>query len=116
MMLLGIRDLQVPLVAALLLGGCATKGWRVARTRSLASAMGPAGLFPWRLRRPIMIAMCIVELGLGLALLTTAGPALTGAPATVTRAGTALFFLIAVGILYEVRLHRPEAGCGCFGE
>ena len=115
-MLLGIRDLQVPLLAALLLGGCATKGWRVARTRSLASAMSPAGLFPWRLRRPIMIALCIVEVGLGLALLTTAGPALTGAPATVTRAGAALFFLIAVGILYEVRLHRPEAGCGCFGE
>lgn len=118
-MLLAVRDLQVLLLAALLLGGCASKGWRVLRTHSLAPAMGPAGLFPWRLRRPVMIAMCVVEFGLGLALLATASPALDGfdgAPATVTRAGTALFFLIAAGTLHEARQRRPEAGCGCFGE
>jgi hypothetical protein len=115
-MLPAVRDLQVPLLAVLLLGGCASKGWRVVRARSLAPAMGPAGLFPWRLRRPIMIGMCVAEFGLGLALLATAGPAFGSVAATLTRAGTALFFLIAMGTLYEVRLHRPEAGCGCFGE
>jgi len=115
-MLPAVRDLQVPLLAVLLLGSCASKGWRVVRARSLAPAMGPAGLFPWRLRRPIMIVMCVTEVGLGLALLATAGSAFGTVPATVTRAGAALFFLIAVGTLYEVRQHRPEAGCGCFGE
>jgi hypothetical protein len=115
-MLPAVRDLQVPVLAILLLGGCASKGWRVVRARSLAPAMGPTGLFPWRLRRPIMIVMCVTEVGLGLALLATAGSAFGGVPAAVTRAGTALFFLVAVGTLYEVRQHRPEAGCGCFGE
>ena len=56
---------RFPLLAALLLGGCATKAWRVLRSRSIASAMDPAGLFPLRLRRPTMIAMCAAEFGLG---------------------------------------------------
>src|SRR3989475_3282456 len=37
-------------------------------------------------------------------------------PATVVRTGTALFFLIAVGVLNEMRQRRPDSGCGCFGE
>jgi hypothetical protein len=32
------------------------------------------------------------------------------------RTATALFFLIAVGALNELRQRRPDAGCGCFGE
>jgi hypothetical protein len=32
------------------------------------------------------------------------------------RTGTALFFLIAVGALNELRQRRPDSGCGCFGE
>ena len=32
------------------------------------------------------------------------------------RTGTALFFLVAVGALNEMRQRRPDAGCGCFGE
>jgi hypothetical protein len=39
-----------------------------------------------------------------------------GVPATAARGGTALFFLVAIGTLYEVRQRQPEAGCGCFGE
>jgi hypothetical protein len=113
---LGIRDLQVPLLACLLIGGCAGKAWRTLRDRSMTSGLGPTILFPWRLRRPIMIAMCATELCLGLLLVGTAGRLGAGLPANAVRAGTAVFFLVAVGILYEVRQHRPDIGCGCFGE
>jgi hypothetical protein len=114
--MLGVRDLQLPLLACMLLGGCAGKAWRVLRDRSMNSGLGPTVLFPWRLRRPIMIAMCVTELSLGVALLVTAGRFQAGLPANAVRAITALFFLVATGILYEVRQRRPDVGCGCFGE
>jgi hypothetical protein len=118
-MLTAVRELQVPLLAALLLGGCAAKAWRVLTSRSIASAMAPAGLFPLRLRQPMMLAMCAAEFGLGVALIATAhrfGPVSPVLPATIVRAGTALFFLVAMAALNETRQRRPEAGCGCFGE
>jgi hypothetical protein len=118
-MLTAVRELQILLLAVLLLGGCAAKGWRVLRSRSMAVAMDPAGLFPLRLRRPVMIAMCATEFGLGLALIATAGrigAGGAGLPASIVRAGTALFFLVAAGALNETRQRRPDAGCGCFGE
>jgi hypothetical protein len=118
-MLTAVRELQIPLLAALLLGGCAAKAWRVLRTRSLTAATVPTGLLPLRLRRPVMMTMYATELALGLALIATAGQAGaggTGLPATIVRAGTALFFLVAVGALNETRQRRPDAGCGCFGE
>ena len=115
-MLTAIREVQVPLLAAMLLGACAAKVWRAHRD---AARTDPAGLFPVHLQRPIMILMFAAELGLGLGLIGTAGkfggttPAL---PATIVRTGTALFFLIAVGALNEMRQRRPDSGCGCFGE
>ena len=118
-MLTAARELQVPLLAVLLLGGCAAKAWRVLRSRSIKAAMDPAGLFPLRLRRPIMIAMCATEFGLGLGLIATAGKIGTIAttlPATIVRVASALFFLIAMGALNETRQRRPAAGCGCFGD
>jgi hypothetical protein len=118
-MLTAVRELQIPLLAALLVGGCAAKAWRVLRARSLTPAMVPAGLLPLRLRRPVMMTMCATELTLGLALIATAGRVGAGGAglsATVVRAGTALFFLVAVGALNETRQRRPDAGCGCFGE
>jgi hypothetical protein len=118
-MLTAVRELQIPLLAVLLLGGCAAKAWRVLRTRSITVAMVPTGLVPLTLRRPIMMTMCATELGLGLALIATAGrmgAASAGLPATIVRAGTALFFLVAVGALNETRQRRPDAGCGCFGD
>jgi hypothetical protein len=118
-MLTAVRELQIPLLAVMLLGGCAAKGWRVLRARSIAPAMVPAGLLPLRLRRPFMIAMCATEFALGLGLIATVaqiGTADPGMAATIVRAGTALFFLIAVGALNETRQRRPQAGCGCFGE
>src|ERR1700722_420192 len=116
-MLTAVRELQIPLLAALLLGGCAAKGWRVLRTRSLTAAMVPTGLLPLRWRRPVMMTMCATEFALGIALIATAGKVGAGGAglaATTVRAGTALFFLVAVGALNETRQRRPDAGCGCF--
>jgi hypothetical protein len=118
-MLTAVRELQIPLLAALLLGGCAAKAWRVLRSRSLTTAMMPTGLLPLRLRRPVMMTMYATEFALGIALIATAGPVGAGGsglPATIVRAGAALFFLVAVGALNETRQRRPDAGCGCFGE
>jgi hypothetical protein len=118
-MLTAVRELQIPLLAALLLGGCAAKAWRLLRTRSLSAVLVPTGLLPLRLQQPVMMTMCATEFALGLGLIATAGQAGAGGPgvpATVVRAGTALFFLVAVGALNETRQRRPDAGCGCFGE
>ncbi len=118
-MLTAARDLQIPLLAVMLLGGCAAKAWRVLRSRSIKAAMDPAGLFPLPLRRPIMITMCATEFGLGLGLIATAGKTGTiipSLPATIVRAACALFFLIAMGALNETRQRRPAVGCGCFGD
>lgn len=118
-MLTAARELQIPLLAVMLLGGCAAKAWRVLRSRSIKAAMDPAGLFPLPLRRPIMITMCATEFGLGLGLIATAGKTGTiipSLPATIVRAASALFFLIAMGALNETRQRRPAVGCGCFGD
>jgi hypothetical protein len=118
-MLTAARELQLPLLAVLLIGGCAAKAWRVLRSRSIKAAMDPAGLFPLRLRRPVMIMMCATEFALGLGLIVTAGKIGTivpSLPATIIRTAAALFFLIAMGALNETRQRRPAAGCGCFGD
>src|SRR5580658_3235329 len=118
-MLTAARELQIPLLAVMLLGGCAAKAWRVLRSRSIKAAMDPAGLIPLPLRRPIMITMCATEFGLGLGLLATAGKTGTiipSLPATIVRAASALFFLIAMAALNETRQRRPAVGCGCFGD
>jgi hypothetical protein len=118
-MLTAVRELQIPLLAALLLGGCAAKAWRLARTRSLSTVLVPDGLLPLRLRRPVMMTMYATEFTLGLGLIATAGQvgaSGAGLPATIVRAGTALFFLVAMGALNETRQRRPDVGCGCFGE
>jgi hypothetical protein len=118
-MLTGLREVQIPLLAVMLLGACAAKSWRALSSRSAAAGMGPTGLFPIRMRRPAMNLMFVAELSLGLGLIGTAGrigevaPRL---PATIVRTGTALFFLVAAGALNEMRQRQPGSGCGCFGE
>jgi len=110
------QEVQIPLLAALLLGGCATKLARAFRAGNLDAALGPTALFPVRLRRPVAIAMSGLELGLGVALIATAGTFGAGTPANCVRLGTALLFLVATCALLELRTVRPEIGCGCFGE
>lgn len=110
------REVQVPLLAALLLGGCAAKLRRAISTRSIAREMGPTALFPVRLRRPVAIVVCVSELGLGIGLLVTAGRFGAGLPALAVRSLTVVLFCTAVGALYVLRTRRPAAGCGCFGD
>jgi hypothetical protein len=118
-MLTAIRDVQIPLLAAMLLGVCLAKAWRASRPHAHPARSDSTGLFPAHLRRPIMILVFAVELGLGLGLIGTAvkfGRTWPALPATVVRTGTALFFLVAAGVLNEMRQRRPDPGCGCFGE
>lgn len=118
-MLTAIRQVQLLLLAVMLLGACIAKVWRALRPHAERSRTNPAGLLPARLQQPVTILMFAAELVLGVGLIATAGrigdqhPSL---PATVIRTGTALFFLIAVGALNEMRQRRPDSGCGCFGE
>jgi hypothetical protein len=111
-----LREIQVPLLAILLIGGCAAKARRAITARSVDAAISPTSMFPLHLRRPAAIALCATELGLGVALVITAGTIGAGTPAMVTRGATALLFLTAVGTLNELRSRRPDAGCGCFGD
>ena len=50
-MLDAIREVQIPLLAAMLLGGCGAKAFRVLRAREITAAFGPTALMPLRLRR-----------------------------------------------------------------
>lgn len=121
-MLTAIREAQIPLLAAVLLGACGTKVWKALRPHADAGHSDPSALFPAHLRRPIMVLVVAAELGLGLGLIGTAlrlpgaDPGAARLPAMVVRTGTALFFLVSAGVLNEMRQRRPDAGCGCFGE
>jgi hypothetical protein len=116
-MLGAFREMQIPLLAALLLLACAGKGIRAARLRSIDEGLGPTTMFPLRLRRPAAMAMCATEFGLGLLLIATAGrPMPWPAAAPSVRIGVVLLFATATAALVELRAHRPDVGCGCFGE
>jgi len=115
-MLTLLGDVQIPLLAALLLGGCSTKAIKVARTRTVAAGLGPTALFPLKLRAPVAVVMCAIEFCLGVGLLVTSGTFGEDAPAGLIRLGTGLLFLVATFALVELRSVRPDVGCGCFGE
>lgn len=114
-MLSALREIQIPLLAVLLIGAAIAKGGPLVRGRR-DGRTGPTAVFPFRLPGWMAVALCAGELCLGAALLATAGPAGAGVPAMAVRALTTLVFLIGVGSLHELRNRRPEAGCGCFGE
>jgi hypothetical protein len=111
-----IAGMQAVVVAVVLLTACGMKLSRVAVTRSALPAPGAAALFPAWLRRPATLAVSVIEASLGLALLLTAWRPLAGMPADVVRLASALFFLLALCALVELRERRPELGCGCFGD
>jgi hypothetical protein len=110
------REVQIPIIAALLIGACAAKARRAIHAHSVEAALSPTAMFPLGLRKPVTIAMCCGECVLGAGLVLTAGQAGAGLPATVIRGCTALLFGTAVGALNELRYRRPSAGCGCFGD
>ena len=115
-MLSALREVQIPLVAAMLLGACTAKAGRAMRTGSATEGLGPTALFPMRLRRPLAMTMCAIECGLGIGLIVTAGKIGAGAPATCVRLGAGLLFLVATSALIELRAQKPDVGCGCFGD
>ncbi len=117
-MILAIREMQPPILALILLGACAVKLSRVLRARSVLVVLDATALFPARLRRPATIALCLAEVSLGVGLVITSGHnGVGGLPAADgVRLGTALFFLIGMCALAELRERRPDLGCGCFGE
>jgi Methylamine utilisation protein MauE len=114
--LTAVREVQIPLVAALLLGAAVAKLVRLARVGSVADELGPATLFPAQLRGEMAAGLCVIELGLGLGLIATAGRLGHGAPATCIRLGVGLMFLVATSAMIELRTTKPDVGCGCFGD
>ena len=115
-MLTQLGDVQIPVLAAMLLGGCTAKLARAIQRRSVGAALGPTALFPLKLRPLAAGTLCAVELGLGIGLILTAGQFGSGAPARLVRFGTCLLFIVAACALIELRSIRPDIGCGCFGE
>jgi hypothetical protein len=111
-----LREVQIPLVAALLLGGCVAKLIQLIRVGAVDAGVGPAVLLPSRLRWPLAISVCALECGLGVGLIVTAGGLGAGRAAFAVRLGTGLLFLIATSALIELRASRPDIGCGCFGD
>jgi hypothetical protein len=111
-----LGDVQIPLLAAMLLGGCAGKFTRTVRHWSMDAGLGPTALFPLRLRRPVAVVMCAAEFGFGVGLILTSGQRGQGGPAEFSRLGTGLLFVVATCALIELRNIRPDVGCGCFGD
>jgi hypothetical protein len=110
------REVQIPVLAVLLIGGCAAKARRALGARSIDAGIGPTGMFPFRLQRPAAIAIFVSEFALGVGLLVTAGRIGAGPAALALRAATAVLFWTAVAALAELRTRRPDVGCGCFGD
>jgi hypothetical protein len=116
MTLLAIREVQIPLLAAMLLGACGAKVAHVLKARGLSDALGPTVLFPVSVRRPMAIGICIIEFALGVGLILTAGGTGGKVPAAAFRVAACLFFIVATCALIELRASRPDVGCGCFGD
>jgi hypothetical protein len=114
--LFAVREVQIALVAAMLLGACVAKLASALRAGPADEDISPTALLPPRLRRPLTIGMCAIECGLGLGLIATAGPVGKGAPATAVRLGAGCLFLVITSTLIELRAAKPEVGCGCFGD
>ena len=76
-MLAVVREVQIPLLAVLLIGGVRGQG-QAGDQRTRQAETGPTAMFPLRLRRPAAIALCATEFVLGVGLLLTAGRAGAG--------------------------------------
>ena len=67
-----LGEVQLPILAALLLGAALAKLLRALRGGSIEAGLGPTALFPLRLRAPVAVAMCGCEFGFGAGLILTA--------------------------------------------
>jgi hypothetical protein len=114
--MLAIREVQIPLVAALLVFGALAKLIQLIRAGAVGAESGSTVLFPSWLRGSAAIGVCLIEFGLGAGLILTAGPLGKGAPAIAVRIATTLLFVVATCALIELRASRPDLSCGCFGD
>jgi hypothetical protein len=110
------RDVQVPLLAAVLITGCAAKTSYLIGARTAGARTGPTASFPLGSRRPAAAALCAIEFALGAGLLVTATYAWASPAALVVRVAVMLLFGTGAAALWVLRARRPDAGCGCFGE
>ncbi|GAA1528162.1 hypothetical protein GCM10009678_07380 [Actinomadura kijaniata] len=109
-MVTAFQNAQVLLLAAVLLAACLAK----LAVREPAAAGGtthvhgvPLRVTALRRRRSAAVGVAAAEGVLGLALLVTSHLSV--------RVATAVAFAVATWAVSEMRTHRPDAGCGCFG-
>ncbi|MBT2207209.1 MULTISPECIES: MauE/DoxX family redox-associated membrane protein [Actinomadura] len=110
-MVTSIQNTQVLLLATVLLAACLAK--LMIRERALDvpdhvhGVPVPAGLTALRRSRGLNVGLGLGEGLLGLALLVTSHVSV--------RLATTVAFAAATWVVGELRAHRPDAGCGCFG-
>jgi hypothetical protein len=100
----------------MLLGASGAKLAQVLKAGGPSPAFGPAALFPVNFRRPVAIGVSAIEFSLGLGLILSAGAIGGKSPGMAFRAAACLFFIVATCALVELRVIRPDVGCGCFGD
>jgi hypothetical protein len=98
-----LQEAQIPLLACVLISACLAK----LAIRGAHDTVGPVTLAVLRRSRPVVVAVAVIEGGIGVALLVSAHPAV--------RLATIVIFAVATSIVAELRAHRPDEGCGCFG-
>jgi hypothetical protein len=98
-----LQEAQIPLLACILISACLAK----IAIREADDTIGPGTLAALRRYRPVVVTVATIEGGLGVALLVCAHP--------VVRLATVVVFAVATSVVVELRAHRPEEGCGCFG-
>lgn len=113
-MVTAFQNTQVLLLAAVLLAACLAK---LAVPEQTAGApdhvhgvpvpAGLARLTALRRNRGMTVGLGLGEGVLGLALLVTSHP--------TVRLATTMAFAAAAWVVGELRVRRPDAGCGCFG-
>ncbi|WP_141579512.1 MauE/DoxX family redox-associated membrane protein [Actinomadura sp. WMMA1423] len=113
-MVTAIQNTQVLLLAAVLLAACLAKltvreGAAEApdHVHGVPVPAGHARLSALRRSRGMTVGLGIGEGLLGLALLVTSHLSV--------RLATTVAFAAATWVVGELRVHRPDAGCGCFG-
>ncbi|WP_329097006.1 hypothetical protein OG979_17450 [Actinomadura citrea] len=113
-MVTAIQNTQVLLLAAVLLVACLAKLTMRERTAGAPDHVhgvpvpaGLARLSALRRSRGMTVGLGIGEGLLGLALLVTSHLSV--------RLATTVAFAAATWVVGELRVHRPDAGCGCFG-
>jgi hypothetical protein len=117
-----LLDLQLPLLAALLVAAGSAKLAGIAGgagspssaaspggagTRLPDRPLGPCALLPPRVGRVATVALAAAEIALGIGLFVTANP--------IFRAATIVAFGTSLWVINELRTRRPGVGCGCFG-